>query len=225
MISYIQYTNLPIIYTSTCLHALMHWPPWLFGPTGTSLGDAHCFGCHQHHAIAGSRIVKFVPHGVSSWKLDRCYELFLLVETPVSTLLVSNVFKHLSLDRRACNKKNYFGFVMMKFHANLMPLRYCLAVCLKRKHSVRLGVTHLLVSHPFSSIFQVATSVKMPSLRFGMVLQKANGSLALSFSTSYYITETKKILVEAKVISFTSLQTNTKHMKNQSQQQKLSTFK
>lgn len=35
----------------------------------------------------------------------------------------------------------------------------------------------------------------------------------------------KKILVEAKVISFTSLQTNTKHMKNQSQQQKLSTFK
>lgn len=153
-------------------HVYMSWC------TGTSLGDAHCFGCQQHHAIAGSRIVKFVPHGVSSWQLDLCYAFFLLAEAPVSTLLVSNVLKHLSLDRCAYNNKNtiiYFGFVMMEIHANLMPVRYCLAVYLKRKHSVRLGVTHLLVSQP--SIFQVATFVKMPSLRwFGSVLQKANWS-------------------------------------------------
>lgn len=110
MISYIQYTNLPIIYTSTCLHALMHWPPWLFGPTGTSLGDAHCFGCHQHHAIAGSRIVKFVPHGVLSWKLDRCYEFFCWLKPLFLHYLFQMFFKHLSLDRCACNKKILFWF-------------------------------------------------------------------------------------------------------------------
>lgn len=155
MISYIQYTNLPIIYTSTCLHALMHWPPWLFGPTGTSLGDAHCFGCHQHHAIAGSRIVKFVPHGVSSWKLDRCYELFLLVETPVSTLLVSNVFKHLSLDRRACNKKTIL--VLSWWNSMQISCHWGIAWLFASKESIQCdlasptcwSLTHF---HPFSKL-------------------------------------------------------------------------
>ena len=103
-----------------------------------------------------------------------------------------------------------------------MPLRYCLAVCLKRKHSVRLGVTHLLLSHSCSSIFQLQVLWKCQASDLVLYYEKANGSLALSFSTSNL--QNKNKIYWPKLKLFLRLQ-HTKNIKNQSQQQKLSTVK
>ncbi len=136
---------------STCLHVLMHWPPMT-----NLLGDAHCFGCQQHNAIAGSCIVKFVPHGVSSWKLDRCLKIFCWW-SPCWYTTCFKSFQHMSLiqlDTSACQKQ--YHSVLSWCKSMQISCHWGIAWLFASKESIQCdlasptccSLTHV---HPFSS--------------------------------------------------------------------------